>query len=270
MNKSLATSGEEITGRPGLLGRVRWRSLAIVLPFLVIFIAVSIGSPSFLKPVNLLNILDQQSSILIIAAAGTIVLITGGIDLSVGATYALSSVVAGTLAMTQGPIVAILAGLAVGALVGLVNGVVSTILKINALIATLAMSFIALGFASLVTGGNLIVLYDHPDFGVIAKAKILGVQSAIWIAIIVVVVLVARFAAAGFPPLVTASAGDAGVVDGRNYERRARRKRGRRCRLAGTRCAAGGTSMHWSTASAWRCDTCVLSRQLSPGQPIKK
>ncbi|MFZ4078279.1 MAG: ABC transporter permease [Microbacteriaceae bacterium] len=189
MNKSLATSGEEITGRPGLLGRVRWRSLAIVLPFLVIFIAVSIGSPSFLKPVNLLNILDQQSSILIIAAAGTIVLITGGIDLSVGATYALSSVVAGTLAMTQGPIVAILAGLAVGALVGLVNGVVSTILKINALIATLAMSFIALGVASLVTGGNLIVLYDHPDFGVIAKAKILGVQSAIWIAIIVVVVL---------------------------------------------------------------------------------
>lgn len=189
MNKSLATAGEEITGRPGLLGRVRWRSLAIVLPFLVIFIAVSIGSPSFLKPVNLLNILDQQSSILIIAAAGTIVLITGGIDLSVGATYALSSVVAGTLAMTQGPIVAILAGLAVGALVGLVNGVVSTILKINALIATLAMSFIALGVASLVTGGNLIVLYDHPDFGVIAKAKILGVQSAIWIAVIVVIVL---------------------------------------------------------------------------------
>jgi len=189
MNKLLATSGDETTGRPALLGRVRWRSLAIVLPFLVIFIAVSIGSPSFLKPVNLLNILDQQSSILIIAAAGTIVLITGGIDLSVGATYALSSVVAGTLALTQGPVVAILAGLAVGALVGLVNGVVSTILKINALIATLAMSFIALGVASLVTGGNLIVLYDHPDFGVIAKTKILGVQSAIWIAIIVVVVL---------------------------------------------------------------------------------
>jgi ribose transport system permease protein len=189
MNKVLATSNDDVTGRTGFLGRVRWRSLAIVLPFLVVFIAVSVGSPSFLKPVNLLNILDQQSSILIIAAAGTIVLITGGIDLSVGATYALSSVVAGTIAMTQPPIVAILAGLAVGALVGLVNGLVSTILKINALIATLAMSFIALGVASLVTGGNLIVLYEHPDFGEIAKAKILGVQSAIWIAIFVVVVL---------------------------------------------------------------------------------
>ena len=190
MNKVLNVAKDNpIEEKSGAFRNVRWRSLAIVLPFLVVFIAVSVGSPSFLTPINLLNILDQQSSILIIAAAGTIVLITGGIDLSVGATFALAAVVSGTVALTNGPVLGLISGLVVGGIVGLINGVVSTILKINALIATLAMSFIALGVASLVTGGNLIVLFEHPEFGAIAKTKILGVQSAIWIMILVVVVL---------------------------------------------------------------------------------
>ena len=55
---------------------------------------LSISSGPFLTKANLLAILDQQASTLIIAAAGTLVLVAGGIDLSVGATYALASVVA--------------------------------------------------------------------------------------------------------------------------------------------------------------------------------
>jgi ribose transport system permease protein len=137
----------------------------------------------------MLNILDQQSTILMIAAAGTIVLITGGIDLSVGATYALAAVVAGQMTIAFGPSVGVPAGLIVGLMVGLVNGVVSTILKINSLIATLAMSFIAVGVASIVTGGNLIVLYEYTDFGAIARTTIFGIKSSIWIALIVVVII---------------------------------------------------------------------------------
>jgi ribose transport system permease protein len=137
----------------------------------------------------MLNILDQQSTILMIAAAGTIVLITGGIDLSVGATYALAAVVAGQMTIAFGPSVGVPAGLIVGLMVGLVNGVVSTILKINSLIATLAMSFIAVGVASIVTGGNLIVLYEYTDFGAIARTTIFGIKSSIWIALFVVVII---------------------------------------------------------------------------------
>jgi ribose transport system permease protein len=74
-------------------------------------------------------------------------------------------------------------------MVGLVNGVVSTILKINSLIATLAMSFIAVGVASIVTGGNLIVLYEYTDFGAIARTTIFGIKSSIWIALFVVVII---------------------------------------------------------------------------------
>jgi ribose transport system permease protein len=77
----------------------------------------------------------------------------------------------------------------VGLIVGLVNGFVSTVLKINSLIATLAMSFIAVGVASIVTAGNLIVLYEYVDFGALARTSILGIKSSIWIAIVVVVIL---------------------------------------------------------------------------------
>lgn len=179
----------EVPNKAPFFARVRWRSIGIVFPFLLLFIVLSVGSGPFLSPTNLLNILDQQSTILMVAAAGTLVLISGGIDLSVGATFALASVVAGQLTISSGPVAGVVGGLAVGLLVGFVNGVVSTFLKINALIATLAMSFIAAGIANLVTGGNLIVLYEFESFGAIARTSILGVKSSVWIALVVVVVL---------------------------------------------------------------------------------
>ncbi|HEY7619791.1 MAG TPA: ABC transporter permease, partial [Solirubrobacteraceae bacterium] len=67
----------------------RLRASGIAIPFAALFITLSVTSSSFLTKVNLLNILDQQSATLTIAAAGTLVLVAGGIDLSVGAVYAL-------------------------------------------------------------------------------------------------------------------------------------------------------------------------------------
>jgi ribose transport system permease protein len=166
-------------------GRVlsgRWRSAGIVLPFAVLFVVLSVTSGPFLTRDNLLNILDQQAAILIMAAAGTLVLVGGAIDLSVGATYGLAGVVAAQLVPSTG-----IAALLVGLVVGLVNGVVTTYFRINALIATLAMSFIIGGAASLVTNGNLLVLTQWPDFANVARSAFLGVRSSIWIAVVCVV-----------------------------------------------------------------------------------
>ena len=66
----------------------RLRRAAIVFPFLILFVVLSVASGPFFTKVNLLDILDQQASTLIIVAAGTLVLVAGGIDLSVGATMA--------------------------------------------------------------------------------------------------------------------------------------------------------------------------------------
>ena len=124
----------------------RLRATGIALPFAALFITLSIASSSFLTKVNLLNILDQQAATLIIAAAGTLVLVAGGIDLSVGAVYALAGVDGrgARLAHARRSSRSSL-GVGVGLAVGLVNGLVVTRLRINALIATLAMSFVVSG-----------------------------------------------------------------------------------------------------------------------------
>ena len=167
----------------------RLRQGGIILPFLVLFIVLSVASGPFFTKTNLLDILDQQSSTLIIAAAGTLVLVAGGIDLSVGATYALAGVTAAKLALSVSPALAIAAGVAVGLAVGLVNGVIATFLRINSLIATLAMSFVISGLASLVTSGNLIIAYSRPGFADLARTTFLTVNTSTWIMIAAVVLM---------------------------------------------------------------------------------
>ncbi|OIQ86294.1 ribose transport system permease protein RbsC [mine drainage metagenome] len=159
------------------------------MPFAVLFVALSFLSDPFLHTENLLNILDQQSSLLIIAAAGTLVLVAGGIDLSVGATYSLAAVVAATAGQKHSTLYAVMAGLIVGLGVGLLNGVIITVLRINSLIATLAMSFVIGGIGAKVTGGNLIVLTDRPGFGKIAQGVFLGTPSSVWLMLLVVLFL---------------------------------------------------------------------------------
>jgi ribose transport system permease protein len=166
-----------------------WRNAGIFLPFLILFITLSIASDPFLRTVNLLNILDQQSGILIIAAAGTLILVSGSIDLSVGATYALVGCVSAQFALTHSVFSSVVLGLLLGLGVGIVNGVVVAILKINSLIATLAMSFVIGGLGSKITEGNLIVLAEKPGYGKIAQSSLLGVNSSIWIMVFVVIIL---------------------------------------------------------------------------------
>jgi ribose transport system permease protein len=172
------------------VARGRWRSAGILIPFLILFITLTIASSSFLTKDNLLNILDQQASTLIIAAAGTMVLVSGGIDLSVGAVYGLASVVTGELVLHGWPsAIAIVAGVMSGLLVGVVNGVVTSFFRINSLIATLAMSFVVAGIAGLITQGNLLVLGVKPAFGNFANTSFLTVHTSTWVMVIVVIVL---------------------------------------------------------------------------------
>jgi len=167
----------------------RLRRGGILIPFVILFVILTVTSEPFATRVNLLNILDQQSAILIIAAAGTLVLVAGGIDLSVGATYSLAAVVSAHYALETDPALAMLLGVGAGVLVGFVNGFVSTVLRINSLIATLAMAFIVGGCASLITEGSLLVLFDEPSFGKLAQTEWLGLKTSIWIMVVAVVVI---------------------------------------------------------------------------------
>jgi len=194
-------------GAMKLLGS--WRTAGIAIPFLLLFIILSISSGPFLHTTNLINILDQQAATLCIAAAGTLVLVAGGIDLSVGATYGLATVVAGEIAAHHSPVLAIAAGIAVGLFVGLINGLIVTVFKINALITTLAMSFVIGGLALKVSAGNLIVLSPSGGFFKFANAQFLTVPSAVWMTLLFIVVLGLLLTRTTFGRYMVASGGNA-------------------------------------------------------------
>jgi ribose/xylose/arabinose/galactoside ABC-type transport system permease subunit len=106
---------------------------------------------AFPTPENLLNVLRQNSMLGLVALGMTFVILTGGIDLSVGAVLAVAGVVAANLA-DRGLLVALVAGVAAGALLGLTNGVVITKARIQPFIVTLAMLIAARGAALAATG----------------------------------------------------------------------------------------------------------------------
>jgi ribose transport system permease protein len=181
----------------------------IFIPFLIALVALSLISGSFLRFQNLANILDQQSGIIIVACAGALVLIAGGIDLSVGAVYGLAGATAALVASSASTPAGIIAGLAVGLAVGLVNGVIVTRFRVNALIATLAMSFVVSGIAAIVTQGNLVVIFGHVDFQAFAATKILGITSAAWMMIAIAIAASILLGRTTFGRYVYASGGNA-------------------------------------------------------------
>ncbi len=189
---------------PARVGRA-----GIVLPFVATFVVLAVASPSFHSFGNLANILDQQSAIIIVAAAATLVLISGGIDLSVGAVYGLAGATATQLVDSNGVLVGVVAGLSLGLVVGLVNGLLVTRFRINALIGTLAMTYVVGGIGALATKGNLVVALDHPEFQAVAATTILGVSSAAWIMIVATTVIGVVLARTTFGRYVYASGGNA-------------------------------------------------------------
>lgn len=156
---------------------------------LLIFIAVLILTTNeFLTPTNLDNLVRQVAVFAILSVGELFVILTGGIDLSVGSILGLSSGVTALLLAGGTPIpLAILAGLLVGLVVGLINGLLVSRLKLPPFIATLGMLGIARGVVLLLTGAKTIA--PLPDaFNAIANGYFLGLPTLFWILIVVAVV----------------------------------------------------------------------------------
>ena len=105
--------------------------------------------------------------------------------------------------------VAIVAGIGLGLLVGVANGVLVTRFRINALIATLAMAYVVSGAGALFTRGNLIVVFDHPEFQQFASLRIQGLTSAAWMMIVITVVIGLLLSRTTFGRYVYATGGNA-------------------------------------------------------------
>ena len=160
------------------LARLRDYGVLVCLIAMCSFIALS--SDRFLTKENLLNLLDQNTSIVFIACAGTLVMIAGGVDLSVSAIYALSGMLTAKLTVDVGPIVGILVGVGVGAVAGLVNGVSITAGRVNPFIATLASALIFTGVTLVVASGGLSVA-SNTTLASLGQDKFLGILWSSWV-----------------------------------------------------------------------------------------
>lgn len=135
---------------------------AIVLVLIVLVVFFSLRAPQFLKSTNIFNILRQVAINGIIAVGMTMVLLTGGIDLSVGSIVGLSCVLTANLLLSNvSPVLAVLITLAVGILVGLINGFFINMFNIPPLITTLAMQTAIRGVAYIITGGLPVFGFDQ-------------------------------------------------------------------------------------------------------------
>ncbi|MFN2116656.1 MAG: ABC transporter permease [Candidatus Promineifilaceae bacterium] len=152
------------------------QKLAAFGGLIAMFIVFSLASPNFLQFSNIVGILLATAVNGILALGATFVIISGGIDLSVGTVMTLSAVMTGVFITNLGlPIpIGILGGLATGALAGLVNGSVIAKMKIPPFIATLGMLYIAKGLSLVISGLKPIYFTETPGFTKVAMGSLLG------------------------------------------------------------------------------------------------
>ncbi|WP_410605807.1 ABC transporter permease [Amycolatopsis sp. lyj-90] len=171
---------------------VRLVEVALRYGMLIVLVALVVCAqvlyPGFLQLQNIENILLQNAPLGIIAVGMTYVLITGGIDLSVGALYGAGATVYASLAVLGWPLLpAALVTLAVGLVAGAINGIVVAGLRVNPFVATLGTASVFAGATSLYSHSKPFAVSD-PAFTTLGRGQALGLPYSIWLLVAVVVV----------------------------------------------------------------------------------
>ena len=172
------------------IGALLLRREAWVLLLLVLTVgAVGAWKPSFLSLANAADILADAAPAVIIACAVTLVVVTGEIDISVGSLLGLCAAVMGLLCYGAAPVapvaVGVLAAVALGLVVGMLNGLLVTLGRVPSIIVTLGMLTVLRGVTKLLMGGSSI--YDRPEaLRALATGTALGVPVSVWAAAAVV------------------------------------------------------------------------------------
>jgi rhamnose transport system permease protein len=171
-------------------GRVREAGIAVALAVLVLVVAII--EPRFIDPDNLEEILLSVSILAIVAVGQTLVVLTRNIDLSVGSIVGLVAFVcADTLKGSPGTsvVVIMLLGILLGAGLGVVNGLLVTVGRVPAIVATLGTLYIFRGLDFTIAGGTEVSASDVPDAYLdLATSRVLGIPVLILFAAVVVAV----------------------------------------------------------------------------------
>ena len=159
------------------------RDYAVLILIIVLMIVLSLASDAFLTTRNLLNILNQNAPLAIIACALTLVIIVGGFDLSTGAIFAVASVSSAYIAINFNPYIGLLLAPIIGIGLGYLNGIIITTFKVHSFLSTIATSLVFRGLAILITGGFLIPV-RMKEFTWLGREKIFEVHVAVYVLIV--------------------------------------------------------------------------------------
>lgn len=158
-----------------LAGGAQQKLLAFA-SLIVLLVFFSMASPNFLQTANVLAILQATSVNGVLAIAATLVIITGGIDLSVGTLMTFTAVIAGVVLTYAGLALpfGIVAAIAAGAACGVVSGSLIARMKIPPFIATLGMMLILKGLSLVISGTKPIYFNDTPSFPLLSTGSLIG------------------------------------------------------------------------------------------------
>jgi ribose transport system permease protein len=195
------------------------RKTSVAIGCVALFLVFSLLTSTFYQPSNLIDIMLQSSINAVIAVGMTLVIMTRGIDLSVGSVVGLSSMVAAQM-LNHGVVVGILAGLIVGLVCGLVNGFLIARLKLPDFIVTLGTLSIFRGAALIYTDGQPIYGLP-PAFRAIFGGRLLDLPTPVLFALVIAVLafLLVRFTALGEQIIAIGGNEEAARLSGINVER---------------------------------------------------
>ncbi|MFP3043484.1 ABC transporter permease [Treponema primitia] len=170
----------------------KFRELGLVFFILLVSILIQVRNHEFLTIPNINNILTNTAILSILSVGMMMVLLTGGIDLSIGATMAFTGMVCaltGRVYPEMSPVFMILEGIVIGAVIGLVIGVLIARFSILPIIASLGLMNVIRGGTFLVSGGQWVSAYQMSvKFKALATGKIFGINNLIVIAIVTYIV----------------------------------------------------------------------------------
>jgi ribose transport system permease protein len=184
----LTGTGQRTGAAAGLRGLFRNQAISMLFILIIMWGVLGILSPYFFTVDNLFEITLQTAVIAIIGAGMTFVILSGGIDLSVGSVFACSAVVGGIVfTSTHSLLLALIATAGAGAVFGLANGILITILHVPPFIGTLGMMGVARGFALIFVNG--VPIYGLESYKFIGQGKLFNVIPVPTIFVLGVIVL---------------------------------------------------------------------------------
>jgi ribose transport system permease protein/putative xylitol transport system permease protein len=170
----------------------RFRRSGVALPLLaaaLLIIYFSSKNSLFFTLDNARNIGQQSSVLLLVALAGTVVILIGSIDLSVGAIVTVTGILCASMIDGSGPVLAVVCAIAIGVGIGLINGALMVGLRIPSFLVTLGMLSILTGIANKAAGGAPVLFSDQAFSDAVNGEAVLGIPNVVVLALATVALL---------------------------------------------------------------------------------